>query len=48
MLELVKSPSPPAHLMLGPDALEYVGKDRLAFDAETREWEGISRSTDFR
>jgi hypothetical protein len=33
--------------MLGTDALEYVGKDRLAFDAETKEWESVSRSTNF-
>ena len=47
ILELLKSPSPPAHLMLGTDALEYVGKDRLAFDSETKEWESVSRSTNF-
>ncbi len=47
ILMLVDSPSPPAHLMLGPDALEYVRAARDAFDAETQEWEPVSNSTNF-
>jgi NAD(P)-dependent dehydrogenase (short-subunit alcohol dehydrogenase family) len=47
ILELLDSPAPPSHLMLGPDALEYVGAARREFDAETVQWEHLSRSTNF-
>ncbi len=47
ILALVESPSPPSHLMLGPDALEHVRAAREAFDAETSEWEALSKSTNF-
>jgi NAD(P)-dependent dehydrogenase (short-subunit alcohol dehydrogenase family) len=47
ILELLDSPAPPNHLMLGPDALEYVGAARRDFDAETAQWEHLSRSTNF-
>ncbi len=47
MLELVNSPNPPAHLLLGPDALKFVREDRKAFDDEVTAWEKVSASTNF-
>jgi NAD(P)-dependent dehydrogenase (short-subunit alcohol dehydrogenase family) len=47
MLKLIESPNPPAHLMLGPDALKYVRDDRKAFDEEVVAWESVSASTNF-
>jgi NAD(P)-dependent dehydrogenase (short-subunit alcohol dehydrogenase family) len=47
MLKLIDSPQPPAHLMLGPDALKYVRDDRKAFDEEVAAWESVSASTNF-
>jgi NAD(P)-dependent dehydrogenase (short-subunit alcohol dehydrogenase family) len=47
ILTLIDSPSPPSHLMLGPDALQLVDASRREFDAETRAWEAVSMSTNF-
>ncbi len=47
IVELIQSPNPPAHLLLGPDAFEYVGKDIEALKAEFAQWESITRSTNF-
>jgi NAD(P)-dependent dehydrogenase (short-subunit alcohol dehydrogenase family) len=47
ILKLLESPTPPSHLMLGPDALEYVAAARRDFDVETAQWEDLSRSTNF-
>ncbi len=44
---LLASPNPPAHLLLGPDALEYVRKDQNMLNAEFAEWESVTRSTNF-
>jgi NAD(P)-dependent dehydrogenase (short-subunit alcohol dehydrogenase family) len=38
---------PPAHLVLGSDALRLVTAGRSAVDADIRAWESLSRSTDF-
>lgn len=38
---------PPAHLVLGSDALRLVAAARTAVDEEIRAWETLSRSTDF-
>ncbi|MFF0967158.1 oxidoreductase [Streptomyces sp. NPDC003703] len=38
---------PPAHLVLGSDALRLVGAARTAVDDEIRAWETLSRTTDF-
>ena len=47
MLDLVAMPSPPAHLLLGTDALKLV-RDKLAtLSAEIDTWETLSASTDF-
>jgi NAD(P)-dependent dehydrogenase (short-subunit alcohol dehydrogenase family) len=46
MLTIIASPSPPAHLLLGSDALALV-RDNLHRTAESIEqWEALSRSTD--
>jgi NAD(P)-dependent dehydrogenase (short-subunit alcohol dehydrogenase family) len=46
ILTLINSPAPPAHLLLGSDALALV-RDKLAsMAAEIDTWEDLSRSTD--
>ncbi len=47
MLQLVESKNPPAHLLLGPDALKLVREDLKAFEKEIADWESVSASTDF-
>ncbi|CAM5706303.1 hypothetical protein SALBM311S_06298 [Streptomyces alboniger] len=38
---------PPAHLVLGSDALRLVTTARTAVDEDIRAWETLSRTTDF-
>lgn len=38
---------PPAHLVLGSDALRLITAARSAVDSEIRAWEALSRTTDF-
>ncbi|GAA1617252.1 oxidoreductase [Nonomuraea maheshkhaliensis] len=38
---------PPAHLVLGSDALRLIGAARTAVDDDIRTWQTLSRSTDF-
>ena len=46
ILTLMESPAPPAHLLLGSDALGLV-RDKLAqMAADISEWESLTRSTD--
>jgi NAD(P)-dependent dehydrogenase (short-subunit alcohol dehydrogenase family) len=46
MLKLIASDNPPAHLLLGSDALKLV-RDKLAqLEAEIAAWEDVTRSTD--
>ncbi len=46
MLQIMESPTPPTHLLLGSDALGLV-RDRLASAAhEIDRWEALTRSTD--
>ncbi|MEO8257782.1 MAG: oxidoreductase [Acidobacteriota bacterium] len=47
ILEIIAAPDPPAHLVLGSDALRLIAAERRAFDDEVRTWEALSRSTDF-
>lgn len=47
ILEIVAAEKPPAHLLLGSDALRLVRADRAAVDAEIDAWEDLSRTTDF-
>jgi hypothetical protein len=44
---VIDAPEPPAHLVLGSDALRLVAAGRAAFDADVTAWDAVSRSTDF-
>ena len=46
MLRILDVPDPPAHLILGSDALRLVTAGRAAVTADFRRWEQLSRSTD--
>lgn len=46
MLALIDADTPPAHLLLGSDALGLVREKLAAMSAEVDEWEAVSRSTD--
>ena len=45
--ELLTAADPPAHLLLGPDAFDYVQKDLESLHAEFAQWERLTRSTNF-
>jgi NAD(P)-dependent dehydrogenase (short-subunit alcohol dehydrogenase family) len=47
ILRLVESEAPPAHLLLGPDAVAAVGAKLENLRAEIEDWKKISMSTDF-
>lgn len=47
VLAIVAESDPPAHLVLGSDALRFIGAARAAVDDDIRRWETLSRSTDF-
>jgi NAD(P)-dependent dehydrogenase (short-subunit alcohol dehydrogenase family) len=47
VLSILDLDEPPAHLVLGSDALRLIGAARDAVDADIRDWEQLSRSTDF-
>ncbi len=46
ILTLIESEQPPAHLLLGSDALGLVREKLAAYSAEIDRWEAVSRSTD--
>lgn len=46
ILTLIDSAAPPAHLLLGSDALQLVRARLAAMAAEIDQWEALSRSTD--
>ncbi|SFQ25144.1 Short-chain dehydrogenase [Actinomadura madurae] len=46
ILAVVESEQPPAHLLLGSDALRLVRSGRAALDADIAAWEQLSISTD--
>ena len=46
VLTVIDSPAPPAHLVLGSDALRLVGGARAVVDGEIEAWADLSRSTD--
>ncbi|RAO78073.1 oxidoreductase [Dyella jiangningensis] len=46
MLDVIDSPSPPVHLLLGSDALGLVRRKLSDLTAEIDQWEAVSRSTD--
>lgn len=47
VLRLLEEPNPPAHLVLGSDALRLVTTGRAAVDAEIAAWADLTRTTDF-
>jgi NAD(P)-dependent dehydrogenase (short-subunit alcohol dehydrogenase family) len=47
VLAILNETEPPAHLVLGSDALRLIGAARAAVDDDIRQWESLSRSTDF-
>jgi NAD(P)-dependent dehydrogenase (short-subunit alcohol dehydrogenase family) len=47
ILQLIDSPNPHAHLLLGPDALKLVRGELKAVEAEIDAWASVSSSTDF-
>jgi NAD(P)-dependent dehydrogenase (short-subunit alcohol dehydrogenase family) len=46
VLSVIESDAPPAHLVLGSDALRLVTAGRTVLDAEMETWSALSRSTD--
>lgn len=46
MLDVIDSSSPPAHLLLGSDALDLVRQKLSGLAAEIDQWDATSRSTD--
>lgn len=46
MLAIIESDNPPAHLLLGSDALKLVQDKLAAMRAEIEAWEALTRSTD--
>lgn len=46
MLAVIESPAPPAHLLLGSDALQLVRSKLKALEQELQEWEALAVSTD--
>ena len=47
VLAILDEAEPPAHLVLGSDALRLIAAARTAVDDDIRQWENLSRSTDF-
>jgi len=47
ILQLIAAPNPPAHLLLGPDALKFVTEKLRELDAEINEWKEVTLSTNF-
>lgn len=45
--DFLTAPDPPMHLLLGPDAFDYVQKEMEAVRSEFAEWEDVTRSTNF-
>jgi NAD(P)-dependent dehydrogenase (short-subunit alcohol dehydrogenase family) len=46
VMSVIDDPNPPAHLVLGSDALRLVTTARAAIDKEIASWADLSRSTD--
>ena len=47
LVKLLAAPEPPAHLLLGTDAAEYVRKELDGLCSEFAQWESLTSSTDF-
>lgn len=46
-MQVVDSPTPPAHLLLGCDAVQLLKEKLTALQTEIQQWETLSQSTDF-
>ena len=46
MLQIIASDSPPAHLLLGSDAIDLVRQKWASLAEEIKQWETVTRSTD--
>jgi NAD(P)-dependent dehydrogenase (short-subunit alcohol dehydrogenase family) len=46
VLHILDTPNPPAHLVLGSDALRLIRAGRDAVDSDLNTWEDLARSTD--
>lgn len=46
-VEIAQHPSPPLHLLLGSDAVDYMATSLAATAAEDRQWASVGRSVDF-
>ncbi|AWB91281.1 oxidoreductase [Aeromicrobium chenweiae] len=47
VMKVLETPDPPAHLVLGSDALRLVTTGRAAVDQEIAAWADLTRTTDF-
>lgn len=47
LLTVLESPSPPVHLVLGPDALRVLEQGRRSFQSDVDAWRDLTMSTDF-
>jgi NAD(P)-dependent dehydrogenase (short-subunit alcohol dehydrogenase family) len=47
LVTLLSSLNSPAHLLLGPDAFDYVRQNLDALKSEFTEWESLTKSTNF-
>jgi NAD(P)-dependent dehydrogenase (short-subunit alcohol dehydrogenase family) len=47
LADFLGTPNPPLHLLLGPDASDYVTKDLEVLRSEFADWEKVTRSTNF-
>lgn len=47
VLHILDTPNPPAHLVLGSDALRLIRAGRGAVDSDVNTWEDLTLSTDF-
>jgi NAD(P)-dependent dehydrogenase (short-subunit alcohol dehydrogenase family) len=47
IVDLLKAAAPPLHLLLGPDAFDYVQKELDTLRSEFAAWETVTRSTNF-
>ncbi len=45
--DFLNAPNPPLHLLLGPDASDYIKKEMESLRSEFSEWEDVSSSTNF-
>ena len=47
ILQVITAPKPPSHLLLGPDALNFVAEKLHALETEISEWKEVTLSTNF-